>query len=97
MSDEAFPILVVEDLGDAALLRAARVSLRYQFPQEGEPGFITIARGPPTIGFGVRPPSARGPPVGPRSVAAWTPLSSGAPPHRLRGCAPASTATSATG
>jgi lactoylglutathione lyase len=53
MSDQAFPIITVRDL------RATRsfderlgFTQVYQFPAEGEPGFVTIVRGTSSIGIG---------------------------------------------
>lgn len=53
MSDRAFPIISVRDL------RAARrfyehlgFTQTYQFPPEGEPGFVTMDRGSSSIGIG---------------------------------------------
>jgi lactoylglutathione lyase len=53
MTDDAFPILAVHDL---AAIRRFYEQLGfvqvYQFPPEGEPGFVTMQRGAASIGIG---------------------------------------------
>jgi catechol 2,3-dioxygenase-like lactoylglutathione lyase family enzyme len=53
MSDEAIPVLVVDDLA-ATPCFYERLGFRvgFRFPPEGEPGFVTMNRGSSTIGFG---------------------------------------------
>ena len=53
MSDRAFPIITVSDLGAARSFyeRLGFVQV-YQFPPEGEPGYLTMARGESSIGIG---------------------------------------------
>ena len=53
MPDEAFPIISVHDLAAARDFYAALgFAQTFQFPAEGEPGFVTMARGSSTIGIG---------------------------------------------
>jgi lactoylglutathione lyase len=53
MTDRAFPIITVADL---TAVRAFYATLgfeqTYQFPPEGEPGFVTMERGSSSIGIG---------------------------------------------
>ena len=53
MSDAAFPIISAADL-PATRAFYERLGFRqsYQFPPEGEPGFVTMDRGPSSIGIG---------------------------------------------
>jgi lactoylglutathione lyase len=53
VADGAFPILSVTDL-PAARAFYERLGFRqtYQFPPEGEPGFVTLERGTSNIGIG---------------------------------------------
>ena len=52
MSD-AFPIITAQDLSAArAFYGQLGFSQTYQFPPEGEPGFVTMTRGGSTIGIG---------------------------------------------
>ncbi|MEO9248947.1 VOC family protein [Citricoccus nitrophenolicus] len=53
MHDEAFPILSVRDLtATRAFYEQLGFSQTYQFPPEGEPGFVTMERGGSSIGLG---------------------------------------------
>jgi lactoylglutathione lyase len=54
MAERAFPIITVGDLPAArAFYERLGFSQTYQFPPEGEPGFVTMDRGPSSIGIGV--------------------------------------------
>lgn len=53
MSDRAFPIIAVVDLPTTrAFYEALGFSQTYQFPPDGEPGFVTMTRGSSSIGIG---------------------------------------------
>jgi lactoylglutathione lyase len=53
MSDGAFPIITVHDLPAARrFYEELGFAQTYQFPPEGEPGFVTMARGTSSIGIG---------------------------------------------
>ena len=53
MSDRAFPIISVQDLrATRAFYEQLGFSQIYQFPPEGEPGFVTMERGASSIGIG---------------------------------------------
>jgi lactoylglutathione lyase len=53
MSDRAFPIISVEDLpATRAFYERLGFSQTYQFPPEGEPGYVTMERGTASIGIG---------------------------------------------
>ena len=53
MSDSAFPIITVVDLPTTrAFYEALGFSQTYQFPPDGEPGFVTMLRGNSSIGIG---------------------------------------------
>jgi ketosteroid isomerase-like protein/predicted enzyme related to lactoylglutathione lyase len=53
MTDRAFPIISVVDLGATrAFYEGLGFVQTYQFPPEGEPGFVTMARGGSSIGIG---------------------------------------------
>lgn len=53
MSDQAFPIISVEDLsGTRAFYEALGFAQTYQFPLEGEPAYVTMSRGTSSIGIG---------------------------------------------
>jgi len=53
MSDRAFPIISVDDLpATRSFYGRLGFSQIYQFPPEGEPGFVTMARGSSGIGAG---------------------------------------------
>ncbi len=53
MSDGAFPIISVHDLTAARRFYEDLGFVQtYQFPPEGEPGFVTMARGTSSIGIG---------------------------------------------
>lgn len=53
MSDRAFPIITVQDLpATRGFYEALGFSQIYQFPPEGEPAFVTLARGSSSIGIG---------------------------------------------
>jgi lactoylglutathione lyase len=53
VSDRAFPIISVRDLPAARrFYERLGFALVYQFPPEGEPGFVTLARGASSIGIG---------------------------------------------
>ena len=53
MSDRAFPIISVRDLGSARDFYADLGFVQtYQFPPDGEPGFVTMERGSSSIGIG---------------------------------------------
>ena len=53
MSDRAFPIIAVVDLpATRAFYEALGFSQTYQFPPDGEPGFVTMTRGSSSIGIG---------------------------------------------
>jgi lactoylglutathione lyase len=53
MADRAFPIITVGDIG-ATRRFYEHLGFRqtYQFPPEGEPGFVTMERSSSTIGLG---------------------------------------------
>ncbi|VXB41960.1 glyoxalase/bleomycin resistance/extradiol dioxygenase family protein [Citricoccus sp. K5] len=54
MQDRAFPILSVQDLtATRAFYEQLGFTQTYQFPPEGEPGFVTMKRGSSSIGIGV--------------------------------------------
>ena len=53
MTGRAFPIISVVDLGATrAFYERLGFAQIYQFPSEGEPGFVTMARGDSSIGIG---------------------------------------------
>jgi lactoylglutathione lyase len=53
MTDQAFPIITVQDLPAARrFYEELGFALTFQFPPEGEPGFVTMARGTSSIGIG---------------------------------------------
>ena len=53
MGAEAFPIISVRDLPAArSFYERLGFSQTYQFPSDGEPGFVTMERGSATIGIG---------------------------------------------
>ncbi len=53
MSDRAFPIISVRDLGAVrGFYEALGFVQTYQFPPDGEPGFVTMERGSSSIGIG---------------------------------------------
>ncbi len=53
MSDRAFPIISVPDLpATRRFYEDLGFSQTYQFPPEGEPGFVTMERGSSSIGIG---------------------------------------------
>ena len=53
MSDRAFPIITVHDLmATRRFYEQLGFAQVYQFPAEGEPGFITMERGTSGIGIG---------------------------------------------
>lgn len=53
MSDRAFPIISVRDLtATRAFYEELGFSQTYQFPPEGEAGFVTMQRGNSSIGIG---------------------------------------------
>ena len=54
MQNRAFPILSVQDLtATRAFYEQLGFTQTYQFPPEGEPGFVTMERGSSSIGIGV--------------------------------------------
>ena len=53
VSDDAFPIISVSDLsGVRHFYEQLGFRQVYQFPPDGEPGFVTMARGTSSIGIG---------------------------------------------
>jgi lactoylglutathione lyase len=53
MSERAFPIISVQDLpATRRFYEALGFSQIYQFPPEGEPGFVAMERGSSSIGIG---------------------------------------------
>ena len=53
MTDRAFPIISVNDLpATRSFYETLGFSQIYQFPTEGEPGFVTMERGSSSIGIG---------------------------------------------
>jgi lactoylglutathione lyase len=53
VSDRAFPIISVRDLARTrSFYEQLGFSQTYQFPPEGEPGFVTMERGSSSIGIG---------------------------------------------
>ena len=53
MTDRAFPIISVRDFGASRDFYAALGFVQtYQFPPDGEPGFVTMERGGSSIGIG---------------------------------------------
>lgn len=59
MTDRAFPIIAVEDLAATrAFYEQLGFEQVYQFPPEGEPGFVTMERGSFSIGIGAGGASA---------------------------------------
>ena len=53
MSDRAFPIITVSDLGAARrFYERLGFTQVYQFPDDGEPVFLTMERGASSIGIG---------------------------------------------
>jgi len=53
MTDRAFPIISVRDLrATQGFYQDLGFSQTYQFPPEGEPGFVTMERGSSSIGIG---------------------------------------------
>ena len=53
MAHEAFPIITVRDLPAArGFYERLGFSQTFQFPPEGEPGFVTMERGSSSIGIG---------------------------------------------
>ena len=54
MSDRAFPIITVSDLGATrSFYERLGFTQAYPFPAEGEPAFVTMERGASSIGIGV--------------------------------------------
>ncbi len=54
MTDRAFPIISVEDLpATREFYERLGFTQTYQFPPNGEPGFVTMERGGSSIGIGV--------------------------------------------
>ncbi len=55
MSDDAFPIISVRDLGAVrSFYESLGFSPTFQFPPEGDPEFVTMERGTSSIGIGSR-------------------------------------------
>lgn len=53
MSDRAFPIITVSDLSATrSFYEQLGFTQVYQYPPEGEPGFVTMERGASSIGIG---------------------------------------------
>jgi lactoylglutathione lyase len=53
MSNEAFPIFTVDDLPAVRrFYEGLGFSQTYQFPPEGEPGFVSMSRGESSLGIG---------------------------------------------
>ena len=53
MTDRAFPIISVEDVpATRSFYERLGFRLAYQFPEDGEPAFITMERGASSIGIG---------------------------------------------
>ena len=53
MSERAFPIITVSDLGATrSFYERLGFTKVYQFPAEGEPAFVTMERGASSIGIG---------------------------------------------
>jgi lactoylglutathione lyase len=53
MTDRAFPIISVEDLpATRRFYEQLGFAQTYQFPPDGEPGFVTMERGDSSIGIG---------------------------------------------
>lgn len=53
MSDDAFPIISVRDLtATRRFYERLGFTQTFQFPPEGEPGFVTMTRGASSIGIG---------------------------------------------
>jgi catechol 2,3-dioxygenase-like lactoylglutathione lyase family enzyme len=53
VSDRAFPIITVRDIrASRAFYGQLGFTQVYQYPPEGEPGFVTMARGESSIGIG---------------------------------------------
>jgi lactoylglutathione lyase len=53
MEDRAFPIITVRDLpATRHFYEQLGFSQTYQFPPDGEPGFVTMERGTSSIGIG---------------------------------------------
>ncbi|WP_313815650.1 VOC family protein [Citricoccus sp.] len=53
MHDRAFPIITVQDLSATrAFYEQLGFTQTYQFPPNGEPGFVTMERGSSSIGIG---------------------------------------------
>ena len=53
MSDRAFPIITVSDLGATrSFSERLGFSQAYQFPPDGDPAFVTMERGASSIGIG---------------------------------------------
>ena len=53
MSDRAFPIVSARDLAATrSFYERLGFTQTYQFPPEGEPGFVTMERGSSSIGIG---------------------------------------------
>jgi predicted enzyme related to lactoylglutathione lyase len=53
MSDQAFPIISVRDLAAVSdFYRELGFVETYRFPPDGDPEFVTLERGPSTIGLG---------------------------------------------
>jgi lactoylglutathione lyase len=53
MTDRAFPIITVRDLpATRRFYEQLGFTQTYQFPADGEPGFVTMTRGSASIGIG---------------------------------------------
>ena len=53
MAGEAFPIITVADLGATrTFYERLGFAQTFQFPPDGEPGFVTMGRGSSSIGIG---------------------------------------------
>ncbi len=53
MSDRAFPIITVSDLGATrSFYERLGFTQVYQFPDDGDPAFVTMKRGSSSIGIG---------------------------------------------
>jgi lactoylglutathione lyase len=53
VTDRAFPIISVRDLrATRSFYQDLGFSQTYQFPPEGEPGFVTMERGSSSVGIG---------------------------------------------
>jgi lactoylglutathione lyase len=73
MFQESFPIVYARDVRRALgfyrdLLGYA---VTYQFPAEGEPGYVGLQLGPSHLGIGAEPPGEAAAPAGGRRFALW--------------------------